>query len=159
PTATPVPPTNTPAPTNSGGNTGYHSPTVQVAGSGGHANGFEINPNNALADDGQVATDVDSGTVGSLNCTDPARDNHNFSGYGFALPAGSTITGIEVRLDALVDLVKNSAAMCVQLSADGGATWTAAKVTPGLTTTEATYILGGAADTWGRSWTTSDLSD
>jgi len=92
-------------------------------------------------------------TAGSLNCTDPSRDDHDFFNYGVTPPTGSTIVGIEIRLDGLVDLVKNSAAFCVQLSSDGGATWTTAKTTTGLTTTNATYILGGATDTWGRTWT------
>ncbi len=139
--------------------TGYQSPTGQAPGPGGDGNGFEISPTNAFADDGLFAGDIDSGTVGSLNCTDPVRDNQDFFNYGLAVPSGSAINGIEVRLDAKVDLVKNSAALCVQLSADGGASWTAAKTTPALTTSEATYLLGGSADTWGRSWTTSDLSN
>ncbi len=155
PTNTSLPPTitNTPVPS------GYHNPSAQAAGSGGDGNGFELGPTNAFADDGVFAVDVDSGTVGSAVCTDPVRDNHDFFNYGFTVPSGSSINGIEVRLDALVDLVKNSAALCVQLSADGGTTWTAAKLTPGLTASEATYILGGPTDTWGRSWTSADLSD
>ena len=28
-----------------------------------------------------------------------------------------------------------------------------------LTTAEATYLLGSAADTWGRTWTTTQLSN
>jgi len=139
--------------------TGYLSPTAQAPGPGGDGNGFEVSPTNAFADDSLVAADMSSGTVGTLVCTDPARDDHDFFNYGVSVPTGSTITGIEVRLDAYVDLVKNSAAMCVQLSSDGGATWTAAKTTPGLTTSEAIYLLGGSTDTWGRTWTTTDLSN
>lgn len=139
--------------------TAYHSPSAQAPGPGGDGNGFESNPANALADGGSFAFDLESGTLGTLNCTDPARDSHDFFNYGFSIPSGSTITGVEVRLDAWVDLVKNTASMCVQVSADGGGTWTAAKVTPALTTSEATYLLGGPADTWGRTWTAGDLSD
>jgi hypothetical protein len=49
--------------------------------------------------------------------------------------------------------------MCVQLSWDAGVTWTAARSTPTLTTSMATYVLGGSADTWGRTWTSAELSD
>ena len=153
PTNTSVPPTITPTPVPSS----YHSPTGQAVGPGGHGDGFEISPTSAFADDSVFAVDTNSGTSGSLNCTDPNRDSHDFFNYGFA--PGATINGIEVRLDAKVDLVKNSAAMCVQLSWDGGATWTAAQTTPGLTTSETTYILGGPTDTWGRSWTANDFSN
>jgi len=139
--------------------TGYKSPAGQAAGPGGDGNGFESAPTNAFADAGGVAFDLDSGTVGTLTCTDPARDKHDFYNYSLGVPSGSTINGIEVRLDAFVDLVKNGAAMCVQLSWDGGTSWTAAKTTPGLTATEATYLLGGSTDTWGHAWTTTDLAD
>ena len=102
------------------------------------------------------AVDLDSGTVGGT-CGDANRDKHDFFNYG--LTPGATINGIEVRLDAKVDQVKNSPAICAQLSWDGGATWTAAKTTPALTTTETTYILGGPTDTWGHSWTSTELSN
>ncbi len=47
----------------------------------------------------------------------------------------------------------------MQLSWDGGTPWTAARQTATLTTAEATYVLGGAADTWGRAWTATNLSN
>ncbi|HXQ39127.1 MAG TPA: hypothetical protein VN843_34325, partial [Anaerolineales bacterium] len=49
--------------------------------------------------------------------------------------------------------------ICVQLSWDGGITWTATKSTTTLNTTEATYILGSTSDTWGRTWSTSDFNN
>jgi hypothetical protein len=47
----------------------------------------------------------------------------------------------------------------VQLSWDGGTTWTTAKSTATLSTTEATYTLGSTSDTWGRTWTSSNFSN
>jgi hypothetical protein len=47
----------------------------------------------------------------------------------------------------------------VQLSWNNGTSWTTAKQTSTLTTSEATYTLGGTADTWGRAWTLSELSN
>jgi hypothetical protein len=47
----------------------------------------------------------------------------------------------------------------VQLSWNGGTSWTTAKTTSTLTTSEATYILGSATDTWGRTWTSDNLSN
>jgi hypothetical protein len=49
--------------------------------------------------------------------------------------------------------------MCVQLSWDGGNTWTSSEQTSNLGTSQATYLLGGNGDTWGRTWTLSELSD
>jgi hypothetical protein len=47
----------------------------------------------------------------------------------------------------------------VQLSSDGGITWTTAKSTTSLSTTEATYSLGSTSDTWGRTWSSSDFNN
>jgi hypothetical protein len=47
----------------------------------------------------------------------------------------------------------------VQISWNGGASWTTAKSTSTLTTSESTYLLGGAADTWGRAWASGDFSN
>src|SRR6185436_9593024 len=89
-----------------------------------------------------------------------ARDKQDYFNYGFSIPGGSTINGVEVRLDAKADSVGNeNPAICVQLSTDGGATWTTTKQTPTLTTAEATYLLGGATDVWGRTWTNTDFGD
>src|SRR6185436_6750335 len=89
-----------------------------------------------------------------------ARDKQDYFNYGFSIPGGSTLNGIEVRLDAKVDSVGNeSPAICVQLSTDGGATWTTTKQTPTLTTAEATYLLGNATDLWGRAWTDTNFAN
>jgi hypothetical protein len=74
-------------------------------------------------------------------------------------PTGVSIRGIEVRLDAKVESTSSSPKMCVQLSWDGGTTWTSTKSTPMLGTSMGTFTLGSATDTWGRSWTTGNLSD
>jgi hypothetical protein len=47
----------------------------------------------------------------------------------------------------------------VQISWNGGTTWTAVKSTPTLTTSEATYLLGSTSDTWGRTWASGDFTD
>ena len=49
--------------------------------------------------------------------------------------------------------------ICVQLSWDGGMTWTTAKSTTTLSTTEATYSLGSPSDPWGRTWSASDFNN
>jgi len=167
PSNTPIPtntltPTNTPTSTNtpSTGNTIWLSPSTSAAqtSSAGDNNGFEVNPSNAFADGLGIAQDVNSGTNNKPSCTQNSKDKHRFYNYNISLPGGATITGIEVRLDAFVDSVgANSPKMCVQLSWDGGVTWTTAKQTPTLTTSEATYFLGSTVDTWGRTWTSTNL--
>jgi len=160
PTNTPSP-TRTPTPTNtsSAGNTGFLSPGTNAAqtSSAGDNNGFEIGSLNAQTDGGGAAQDVNSGTNSNSSCTDKSKDKHRFYDFNINLPGGATVKGIEVRLDAFADSTSSAPKMCVQLSWDGGTTWTTAKQTPTLTTSEATYILGSPVDTWGRTWTAANF--
>jgi choice-of-anchor B domain-containing protein len=168
PTVTPTPsntPTATRTPTatqtSSAGNTGFLSPGANVAqtSSAGDNNGYESSPSNAHADGGGVARDINSGTNNNSSCTANSKDKHRFYDFNISLPGGATVKGIEVRLDALVDSASNAPKICVQLSWNGGSSWTTAKQTPTLTTAETIYILGSPVDTWGRSWTVANLSN
>lgn len=161
--ATPTPTPNvTPTPTPVPGNTGLLSPTANAAvtSGAGDNNGYEVNAANAYADGVGVAQDVNSGTGTSSSCTSTAKDKHQYYNYNISLPVGTTVTGVEVRLDGFVDSVgSNAPKFCVQLSWDGGTTWTATKQTATLTTAEATYMLGSTSDNWGHVWTSTDLSN
>jgi subtilisin family serine protease len=141
--------------------TGLRSPSANapVTISAGDNNGFEVSAANAYADDGAFAVDNNGGTGSSTTCTHIRRDKHLYYNYDFPIPVGKAIKGVEVRLDAKVDSSSGSPKMCVQLSWNGGATWTKAKSTPTLTTGEATYILGGASDAWGRTWSAGEFSN
>jgi hypothetical protein len=133
------------------------SANAAVTSSSGDNNGYS-SAVNAYAADGLVAVDTNSGTGTSTSCTSTQKDKHNFN-YGFSIPDGAAIRGIEVRLDARADSTSGTPRICVQLSGDGGATWTTAQSTATLTTREETYTLGGAVDSWGRAWTPSQLND
>jgi hypothetical protein len=160
PTNTPVPPTptNTPVANTS---TGFLSPSANAAqtSSAGDNNGYQTSPANAYANDSSVATDTNSGTNINTSCTNNGKDKHRYSNYNFNIPATAVIQGIQVRLDARADATGGSPKICVQLSWDGGTTWTTAKSTTTLSTTEATYTLGSISDTWGRTWTSSNFSN
>jgi hypothetical protein len=140
-------------------NTGLRSATANAPDSGGDGNGFETSPGNAHGDDTANAVDTDSGTVSSTSCTSTGRDRHRYFNYGLALSSDATINGIEVRLDSRVDNTSGSPRMCVELSWNGGVSWTAPLASPTLSTSMASRTLGGAANTWGRSWTPADLSN
>jgi subtilisin family serine protease len=161
PTAT-ASPSRTPTNTPSTSTTIWFGPTSNgaVTSSAGDNNGYELSPINAATDGSGVAQDMNSGTNNSGSCTNNGKDKHIFYNYGINLPPGATVTGLEVRLDAFVDSpASNAPVICVQLSWDGGGTWTTVKQTSTLTASEATYILGGSADTWGRAWTLSNLTN
>lgn len=142
-------------------NTGLLSPSAQapVTSGSGDNNGYQTNPANAFADDGLFAVDTNSGTNSNTSCTSNLKDRHTFYNYNVSVPSGATVTGLEVRLDGRADSSSGSPRFCVQVSWNGGPSWTAAKSTSTLTTSEATYLLGGAADTWGRTWTSGDFSN
>jgi hypothetical protein len=160
PTNTPVPPTptSTPAP---GGSTGFLAPSANAALTvkAGDNNGYQSGPANAYADDSTVAIDTNSGTNTNTSCSNKGKDKHHYTNYNFNIPATAVIKGIQVRLDARADATGGSPKLCVALSWDGGATWTPTKATPILSTTEATYILGGQSDTWGRTWTPGNFGN
>jgi carboxypeptidase T len=141
--------------------TGLLNPSVdaQVTSGSGDNNGYEGSPFHAYGNDGLFAVDMNSGTNNQTSCTSNRKDRHVFYNYSFSIPSGATITGIEVRTDGWVDSPSGSPKFCVQLSWNGGTSWTTAKSTSTLTTSEATYLLGGLADTWGRTWSSSDFAN
>jgi hypothetical protein len=165
PTDTPTPtstPTSTPTPTNTATNTPTATPTATpgcVAGSTGYLNpsadspdsgdGFELNPTYAYEDDSLYATNHYG-----------YGQRHRYYDYGVTVPEGCMVSGLAVRLDWWVSFIfLTSSSMSVDLSWDGGSTWTSAYTDTNETTSEHTAVLGGSADTWGRTWAPSDLSD
>ena len=169
PTQTPIVPTPTatatatpsPTPTATPSNTGLKAPAASAAvtTNSGDNNGFQTTPGNAYVSDNAYAVDTNSGTGTSSSYTSTAKDRHLFYNYSFGLPTDATILGIEVRLEAKVDRTSGSPKMYVQLSPDGGTTWTTAKSTATLSTTDTVYMLGGASDLWSRTWTDTQLSN
>jgi hypothetical protein len=151
----------TPTATATPSNTGLKAPSANAAvtsGSGDN-NGFQTTPGNAYTSDNAYAVDTNSGTTTSSSYTDAGKDRHLFYTYAFGLPSGATILGITVQLEAKVDSTTGSPKMYVQLSPDGGTTWTTAKSTATLSRTDNVYSLGGASDLWSRTWTAAELGD
>ena len=128
--------------------TGYLSPTAQAADTGGDGDGFESDPTNAFADDASSATNV--GGDG---------DRHRFYDYGISLKSSCDISGIEVRLDWWLSALGGGNSIDVELSWDGGTSWTAAKTDAVESTSERSAISRGSSDTWGRTWSVAELSD
>jgi hypothetical protein len=113
---------------------------------------------NAYTDNSVFAVDTNSGTNTNTNCTDSGKDKHNFYSYNITI-TGTAIDGIEVRLGAKADAVSGSPMICIQLSWDGGTTWTTAKSTQRLTKNEVIYVLGSPTDTWSHGWTINELAN
>ncbi|UCD78513.1 MAG: hypothetical protein JSW26_24375, partial [Desulfobacterales bacterium] len=104
-------------------------------------------------------------TTTALNSSDANRASVSTSTsygvcstYAFGVPGGATIDGIEVAIEGYREGGIGGASGDVELSWNNGSNWTTAK-TNSYGTTETTYTYGGAADTWGRSWSSSEFSD
>lgn len=137
---------------------GYKNCTSNAADTGGDGNGYQTTPGNACALDGNTARDINSGTTTTLGCTDAGQDRHRFWGYAFGLPGSiGTVRGIQVQPTVEVNNNGGTSLVCVQLSWDGGTSWTAAQQV-GVDNHLGTYTLGSVTDTWGHSWTLNQLS-
>ena len=149
-----------------GGNesiTRQFSPTTDAAvtSGAGDNNGFEMTPGNAYADDASYAVDMDSGLIDNADPIGTGTDKHDYYNYGLlnTIPSGSTITGITVRAEIAIDAAKDGPFTAIRLSWDGGTSWTAVIQQAITVTGETPYTYGGISDTWGRSWSTSELDD
>ncbi|MFZ6028553.1 MAG: lamin tail domain-containing protein [Chloroflexota bacterium] len=153
--------TTTSSPTKGSSNavTAWFSPAANLAESGGDSNGYQGSPANAYSDNAAFATDTNSGSSTGTSCTGSDKDKHRYYNFTVNLPGSASVSGIEVALDARADSTSGSPKICVQLSWDGGTTWTAAQSTTTLGTSESRYLLGGAANTWGRTWRASELDN
>lgn len=131
------------------GNTGLLDPDGEAADSGGDGDGFEISA---------VAAFIDEVSYAENN--DGADDRQQYYDYSISIPAEcSTVAGIEVRLDWWLDDTAGGNSMSVELSWDGGTSWTSTKTDNTETTSEHSGSFGGSSDTWGRSWTATELNN
>lgn len=80
--------------------------------------------------------------------------------YSFGLSSGITIDGIEVNTEFSTDSAFQKATLRISLSWDNGTNYTATKSdTVTGSTNDKNSTLGGATDTWGRSWTYSEFAN
>ncbi len=130
----------------------------------GDDDGYQSNPTRVCADDGSAANDTRSGTGGSVSCgtgaiPDSNKDRHRFWGYAFGLPGSvSAISGITVVADLGMNNNGGTTNLCIQLSWDGGSTWTTIQSNAVSGTAQSRYTFGSATDTWGRTWAVGDFS-
>jgi len=134
----------------------FATTAAPVTAAAGDNNGYESGSGNLFATDGLLATDSNSGTAKSTSCTATTRDKEDLSGYSFG-SVGPTVLGIQVQLRGRVNQASQSPRFCVQLSWDGGTTWSTGETTGNLSTTLTTYSLGTTANTWGHIWTAAQL--
>jgi|GEM_PF-2738431 len=131
-------------------------------GGGGESIGSEID---FVAPSGSAAVSAGGLTSGAnayasdgSYTTAGASAASDFQTFNFNIPATDSITGISVKLEASASSAAGN--FSVELSWNGGSSMTSSsKTTSTLTTSDVVYTLGGSSDTWGRSWTPSELSN
>jgi len=127
-----------------GATIGYASPTQHHAGYSTHdfSNGDRAYTNN------------DTGAQAEHDYADEL-----YYGYGISIPAGSTVTGVNVSTRARRSDNMNDARLNVSVSWDAGAHWSGS-VDCGSITHGDNYEMSQCNNsTWGRTWTASELSD
>lgn len=148
--------------TGGGSSTGEHfcSSQAAVTSGSGDNNGYQSYSSGACQNGGSYARDNNSGNGSSTSCSSSQKDRHDFWDFDVSgdVPGGATVTGIEMRFDAWVSSSWGTNKMCVQLSWDGGSSWTSAQDF-NVGTWQNTYNVGNATDDWGHSWTIDDLSN
>ncbi len=102
---------------------------------------------------GAAAYDQVDGTYASTN----GVDNHQYTNHGFIVPGSNTVQGIVIKLE--LSGTTGAGTVDVQLSWDGGTSWTATKSTATLGTSDVVYTLGAPSDLWGRSWSVGEFSN
>jgi len=113
----------------------------------------------ATANSGQFTNPTRAYTDGVGFATALDGQEHRYWGYGISIPSGNRVVGIQVVVDARRDGTRHSA-LYVELSWDGGVSWTTTGYFAGwMPTSWRQYFLGGASDTWGRTWTAAELAD
>jgi hypothetical protein len=108
------------------------------------------NPGNVTADDGTNAT---------ATVTFPAAqsDALKASNFGFDIPVGATIDGIEVRAQ-LVETGGTAVYNSVNIGKDDSTLATPKDPAAALDGTPTDYDQGGAADLWGLTWTRAEIN-
>ena len=122
-------------------------------------------PDQAIVDD--VATGSTNDDACALFRTNnpggggEVADSEIYDGFTFNIPSGATIDGIEVLVSGYrtgSDGGQNpTTGAYFKVSLYDGSGWTAYQNTPGLTFTDAEYILGASDDDWDRIWNADSL--
>jgi hypothetical protein len=127
---------------------------TRSAGTGANGSGgggtFWTDPGNITSSDNQYAAipGPDGFSSQDLDCTN----------FGFTIPAGSTINGIEAHIERYGGGGTQDTSI-VLLNGDGAGGESAQDKSAGATWgAETTVTFGGASDTWGESWTTSEVN-
>lgn len=107
-------------------------------------------------------------TTTRLNTSDNSRAAYPLLGspdygilgdYTFGLPSGATIDGILINVEFSDFSSIETANIHLSLSYNGGTNYTSEKSDSVAGNTDTVKTYGGSGDTWGRSWTDTELDN
>lgn len=106
---------------------------------------------------------TNSSTYAGIGADSVADTDCELSGFDFSAVTGG-VAGIALRATLADSIPDGGLVYGVRLSWDGGTSWTHTQAAPrripptGTVNTKTTYTVGGSTDTWGRSWSLSELA-
>ncbi len=115
-----------------------------------------VNPNNAKISDGVFTT--------FTSATNVTSHYLKLTNYGFTIPSGATINGIEVdiqRKGSTANTTTHTRDLVVSIVKSDGSIGSTneALLTTNWPAIEATQIYGGSSDLWGETWADSDINN
>ena len=153
---------------------------VYGVGSGGqNQNGSQVNSATTLTDTGlnpdngngptcpwssgslPAGSRVDNSQTSEAN-QDVTTNTANIAGFGFSIPAGATITGIQLVINRVASLADGVAGLCqdnsIQLLKGGIAQGSDESSSAAWPSSAADATYGGSSDLWGLAWTPADIN-
>jgi len=85
------------------------------------------------------------------------NQDQDYYNFGITIPANNTVSGIQVDVEAATPDTDTD--VRVELSWDGGTSYTSKAQDHTVNGTDAYYTTGGSTDSWGRGWTATELNN
>lgn len=130
-----------------GPNSGSNATNIAIPGS----SGSWLNAGNVFTSNDVRATFTVPNGVGNFT------DYLQITGFGFSIPPGSTIDGIQIEIERS-DPNARTADNRIRIVKGGTISTTEKSSGAGYTTTDAYQVFGNSGDLWGETWTDADIN-
>jgi len=112
----------------------------------------------AWSNPGNATTSDDSRATASIRSQSGPSHYLKATDFGFSIPSGATIDGIEVEVEKGSNANNQVADNAVRI-VKGGTIGSTDKSGANWATTDAYITHGGASDLWGKTWTPTDINN
>ena len=136
------------------------TPTFDVDPVGPTSEGFNDPTADATRSGTPATTPANAYTANDTYADIRDLTEHDYFTYGFCIPSGATIQGVEVRTEWHTTKVTDTGYLTLQLRSDVGTLFGSTKVTPTIDgTTDIVHTLGSSVDGWGAALTEPIIND